>query len=173
MKNIFIFLLGASAGSLGTYFLIKKHYENIANEEINSVIDTFKKKEEKIQNEYEEKNNYKEELNNLGYSVGVDLSKNEKDNYVEEKKVVPYVISEDEFGEMNNEEQTLYYYADDVLADEYDNIIDNPTEVIGDALIQLGDYDDTIYVRNEEKSIDYVILRSDKLYKDIVAEVDD
>lgn len=74
---------------------------------------------------------------------------------------------------MNNEEQTLYYYADDVLADEYDNIIDNPTEVIGDALIQLGDYDDTIYVRNEEKSIDYVILRSDKLYKDIVAEVDD
>ena len=173
MKNIFIFLLGASAGSLGTYLLIKKHYENIANEEINSVIDTFKKKEEKIQNEYEEKNNYKEELNNLGYSVGVDLSKNKKDNYVEEKKVVPYVISEDEFGDMNNEEQTLYYYADDVLADEYDNIIDNPTEVIGDALIQLGDYDDTIYVRNEEKSIDYVILRSDKLYKDIVAEVDD
>lgn len=86
---------------------------------------------------------------------------------VNEKKDVdqatpsPYVISPNEFGEI--EEYTrisLTYFADDVLADEYGEIVDDVEEIIGDGLNHFGEYEeDSVFVRSDVKRCDYEILK--------------
>lgn len=83
----------------------------------------------------------------------------------------PYVISPEEFNESNYETQTLFYYADRVLADDDENIIENIHELIGDeALTQFGVYEqDCVYVRNERFGIDYEILLDERQFYKTVA----
>lgn len=52
LKSVLIFVLGAAAGSLATWKLIEKKYKDIAQEEIDSVKDTFSKMKK---NEYPDK----------------------------------------------------------------------------------------------------------------------
>ena len=52
LKGVLIFVLGAAAGSLTTWKLIEKKYKDIAQEEIDSVKDTFSKMKK---NEYPDK----------------------------------------------------------------------------------------------------------------------
>ena len=85
--------------------------------------------------------------------------------------MAPYTISEEEFGEFGNEEMTLILYADGVLADEQDELIDDPESLLGNCLEEFGEYDDALYVRNESKEIDFVVIRSDKTFDDVNPEV--
>lgn len=83
----------------------------------------------------------------------------------------PYVITEDEFGEFGNEEQTLVFYSDSVLADEDDDIITDPESVIGDALNEFNDpMIERVFVRDEAREIDYIILRSEKTFSEVCGE---
>lgn len=83
----------------------------------------------------------------------------------------PYVITEDEFGEFGNEEQTLIFYSDSVLADEDDDIITDPESVIGDALNEFNDpMIERVFVRDESREIDYIILRSEKTFSEVCGE---
>lgn len=200
MNKIISFLLGAGCGSAVTYFLVRKVIEKKADEEIESVVITFKNRMDKIEEilndeqkeklgiyspsklnkKTEIKDNYQEKVENLGYSVGVDLSedKSKQVNYTvkhEDIRPAPYVITEEEFGEIGNEEVTLFYYADHIMTDEDENIINDIESLIGDCLTQFGDFDESMYVRNETRETDYVILRSEKNFNDISLnnEVDD
>lgn len=215
MNKVFSFLLGIGCGSAVTYFLVRKTIEQKTDEEIESVVRTFKNRIDKIadilndeqkeklgiyspskesvnkpveipqkipcdifeaskpvEENTEIKNEYDKKIEELGYSVGVDLSegKDEQVNYTvkhEEVRPAPYVITEEEFGEVGNEEVTLFYYADHILTDEYENVIDDIEDLIGDCLTQFGDFDESMYVRNEIKDVDYVILRSERKFNDI------
>lgn len=91
---------------------------------------------------------------------------------VEEGESIPYVITEDEFGEFGNEEQTLIYYSDFVLADEDDDIITDPESVVGEALKEFNEDPllERVYVRDENKEIDYIILKSEKSYSEVNGE---
>lgn len=114
-------------------------------------------------------------MRNLGYSTGVDLSE-ETDHSAERIAQIgsaPYVITEDEFGEFGNDEETLIFYADGVLATEDDDPIDDVEELVGNCLNKFGEYDERLYVRNQERETDYIILRSEKLWADITPEVDE
>lgn len=83
----------------------------------------------------------------------------------------PYIITEDEFGEFGNEEQTLIFYSDSVLADEDDDVITDPESVIGDALSEFNDpMTERVFVRDEAQEIDYIILRSEKTYSEVCGE---
>ena len=66
---------------------------------------------------------------------------------------VPYVISPDEFDELDGYTPiSLTYFADGVLADEYGVIVDNVEEIVGDGLNHFGEYEeDAVYVRNDAK----------------------
>ena len=84
----------------------------------------------------------------------------------------PYVISPDEFGEMEDEDYdkvSFTYYADGVLADEYDEIVENIDEIIGEeSLTHFGEYeDDSVFVRNDKLKCDYEILLDQRNYSDI------
>lgn len=148
-----------------------------------------------------EKNNsqLEEIIKNGNYSTGVDMSEEETESkHVEaiveivddeddeddsdytvpvevgpDTAATPYVISEEEFGEFGNEEKTLIFYSDSVLADEDDEIID-PESVIGDALKEFDDnMIERVYVRDERSEIDYIILRSEKSYSEVYGEEED
>jgi hypothetical protein len=78
----------------------------------------------------------------------------------------PYVISPDEFDEIDGYMAiSLTYYSDDILADENGVIVDDKEEIVGDALQHFGEYeDDAVFVRNDAKRCDYEILRDEGTY---------
>lgn len=83
----------------------------------------------------------------------------------------PYVIPPEEFGEMEGYIQSsLTYYADKILTDEDDNIIDDVEDIVGaDFAKHFGEYEeDSVFVRNDSKKHDYEILKDFRLYSDVV-----
>lgn len=82
----------------------------------------------------------------------------------------PEVIDADEFGTLEDYDMvTLTYFADGVVADDLDEIIDDYEKLIGTEFIQIfNDFDATsVYVRNDEWQIDYEIIRDDWCFSDI------
>jgi len=144
-----------------TWKLIEKKYKKLADEEIESVVQRFKNRndteeeiiEEKVITEHEE---YKNILKDMSYTPDNDYTV-----YTEPLKevVLPSVISPEEYGDLiGYDTKLLVYYSDFVLADEDDNIITDPENIIGDALEHFGDYDDdSVYVRNYSMKCDYEI----------------
>lgn len=179
MKNLFIFLVGVAAGSVATWKIVEKKYKDIADEEIESVKKVFKERQEKLANIGANKNNYetyKDIIKDLSYEKDENKEESKEENTEEldeseeeisEAKVEdidrtkPYIISPEEYGEIfGYETKSWTYYADDILVDEYDQIVEDPELYIGDALNHFGEYeDDSVFVRDEKSSIDYEILR--------------
>ena len=81
---------------------------------------------------------------------------------------VPYVISPDEFGELEDYTKvSLTYFADGVLADECGEIVDDVEEIINDGLDHFGEYeDDSVFVRSDAKRCDYEILKDLRDFSD-------
>lgn len=181
VTNIIMFAAGAVVASAVTWKIAKTKYERVAEKEINEVKEYYNKKAEKERHEEStprepiEKpslTEYAKKLNELSYSVGVDIS--EEGEPV--MKGRPYVISPDEFGENDYETISLTYYADKVLTDEQDYIVENIDEMIGyDSLTHFGEYEeDSVFVRNDALEIDYEILAVTRNYHDdIVSPVEE
>lgn len=96
----------------------------------------------------------------------------ENDIPSEEKVDKPYIITPDEFGEYDDYEQiSLTYFGEDgILADENDEIVDDPDGVIGmESLIHFGIFeDDTVFVRNDALKCDYEVCWDNRKYVDVV-----
>ena len=167
--NVALFTVGAIIGSAVTWKLIKTKYEQIVQEEIDSVKEVFK---QYLKEEYEE--NSEEELeqpvvaNNPIPEYQTVLYKGEP-----EKVDEPYVITPDEFNEFSDYEVScLTYYADGYLADIADNMIADIDDVVGlDSLDHFGEYEeDTVFVRNDARKTDYEITLDVRNYKDVIAQ---
>lgn len=81
----------------------------------------------------------------------------------------PYVITPDEYQLSDYESETLLWYSDKILTDADGNIIHNINDVIGpEALSTFGRYlDDTVYVRDDSKKIDYEIIWDARKYASV------
>ena len=192
MKNLLCFVAGAAIGSVVTWKLIEKKYKDLADEEIESVIETFKNRKpritkdevketvEKVINKFKEPKETVEDIVTAeGYSIEneEEIDEDDESNYTVDvdpgvEVIVPYVITPEQFGEYNEYgTKTLTYYADNVLTDEIDNPItsDEMTTMIGpDALDHFGEYeDDSVYIRDEMNEMDYEILKSEKMFSEI------
>lgn len=183
MKNALIFLGGAALGSLLTWKIVEKKYKDLADAEIKSVVDAFKKKDhtenedelqEEVVNQYVEIVNEKEEIrkeysntiSNCGYSTQDNKDDN---NATENYGFKPYVIAPEEFGNIDGYNAVSWmYYADGVLLDEMDQMVDDPEYIIGDALKHFGDFgDNLVHVRNENTKCDYEIIKSDMAFDEV------
>lgn len=83
---------------------------------------------------------------------------------------IPYVISPDEFGQDESYETiSLTYYADGVLADDDDEMVEDVENLVGfDSLNHFGEYeDDSVFVRNDRLKCDYEILLDHRKYTDV------
>lgn len=170
IKNVLIFSLGAATGSLVAWRLLKTKYEQFAQNEIDSYKEHVRVKKEntKVEKvEEEAKDEQKEEVvEETENGVPKDLlNRYRSNNYEkEDSKLVkePYVISPDDYGMADGYEcVSLTYYADGVLTDEWDNVIDDPDDIVGDDFAShFGEFeDDSVFIRNERERRDYEILR--------------
>ena len=192
MKNLLCFVAGAAIGSVVTWKLIEKKYKDLADEEIESVIETFKNRKpritkdevketvEKVINKCKEPKETVEDIVTAeGYSIEDEEETDEDDdsNYTVDvdpgvEVIIPYVITPEQFGEYSEYgTKTLTYYADNVLTDEIDNPItsDEMETMIGpDALDHFGECeDDSVYIRDEMNEMDYERLKSEKMFSEI------
>lgn len=189
-------VVGAAAGSTATWYILKTKYEQIAQEEIDSVKEVYSKKmaekNQRLKEEYISKQEEPEEVEEKEEPVPEPIMKqysspaakedytNYAQNQKEEKKEVkkedadkPVVIPPDEFGlELDYEKLSIFYYADEVITDDDDNIIDDIEEIeetIGlESLEHFGEYEDeAVYVRNDKYKCYYEILLEDRPHKEI------
>lgn len=172
LRKLFIFMAGTVVGSAVTWKIAKSKYEQIANEEIQSVKDLYSKRHEEIKEDIDSEDDDEDPDTKEDESIVEDPI---DDNYEE-----PYIISPDEFGLFEDYETiTLTYYEEDgVLADENDELVEDVIETIGkNVLYRLEDYDegslysnsnpDAVYVRNDRLKSDYEILKVSESYEDV------
>lgn len=182
VTNFVIFAMGAAVGSVITWQYVKKKYEQIAQEEIDSVKAVFMKKDPDMEvtvsetphqaepRKVEEKpsiSEYAALLKNEGYTNYSGTGKEEQTAMSDK----PYVISPEEFGEDEEYEKiSLTYYADQVLADENDELVEDVEGAVGfESLTHFGEYeDDSVFVRNDRLKCDYEILLDQRTYSDVV-----
>lgn len=183
--NMFIFAAGAAIGSAVTWFCVKKYYEKIANDEIDSMKEWLARRVEEQDKhgedqtpdeaaepaeEPEEESNddratYEEMVERLSYNNYYHGPTKEVDDMDE-----PYVIKPEIFGEEDDyEEVSLTYYADGVLCDERDNRIEDIAGTVGEDYAEhFGDYeDDSVFVRNDRLKTDFEILKDWRNYSDL------
>lgn len=194
--NFAMFMAGATVGSVATWLYLKKHYEQIAQEEIDSVKavfaerkpDFFEKNDDKKLDEQAENQHkadiaklkpdlveYAAKLQEEGYTNYTEHSKKsvneEKDKPMIEDE--PYVISPDEFGESDNYTQiNLTYYLDGTLADDEDEVMEDIEGTVGeDFADHFGDYeDDSVHIRNDRLRCEYEICKDNRSYDEVVGE---
>ena len=98
-----------------------------------------------------------------------------KDEYQTPMYDDPFVIDPSEFGENPEyDTETLTYFADGVLVDDVDDVIEEPDIVVG--LENLKVFEEfgatTVYVRNDIYKTDYEIIRDDWNYSDLKEPVE-
>ena len=191
MKTVIAFVAGAAIGAGAAYLYLKPKFEAQAQRDIDQVKEFYgraKKQEDapcvdpdeveqtQVQAQViEEKPNlmdYAKKITEEGYT-----NYDQYSSKPEEKRAPigerPYVISPDEFGELEDYTKiSLMYYADGVLCDDMDSPVDNIDEIVGaDFADHFGEYeDDSVFVRNDPRRCDYEILRSLKTYTEVIAE---
>lgn len=171
ISSILIFVAGVAAGSVTACMLVKERYKRyyaaIADEEIESVKAVYskkaedeKKKTDAVLEEVARHDKYEKILNDNGYYY------DKKGETVTVEDDAPYVISPDEFGETTHETIYLTYYADRVLADDVDDIVDDIEGTVGSkSLLKFGEYEEQIvHVRNDIIETDYEITLDTRNY---------
>lgn len=164
MKSVIIFLLGAAAGAVASYAFTKSKFQKLAQDEINSVKEVYAKRA--AAREKPNLSEYAEIVNNERYSEQTDGAPAAR------PAKTPYVISPDEFAEDDEYDKvTLYYYADDVLADDTGDIVDVSAVGGEESLNEFGAFeDDAVFVRDDERKVDYEILEDEREYKEVASK---
>lgn len=195
--NVLLFTAGAAVGSLVTWKIVKDKYERIAQEEIDSVKETWARRNKvdseddtasenaDVDEEDYDLRHESPEFNSADYheyfkladkygKSGDTTENNGEGEGNDEVPYVngPYVITPNEFGDGNYEHDIhgLTYYADGILANDWDETFDVDDTIGMDALAHFGDYEeDVVHVRNERLNADYEVVRDPRKYVDVVA----
>lgn len=172
------FVAGVTTGVFATKEYFKKKYADLAQEEIDSVIEAFSEtkleKDEESGGSVEEPTKeevaeYVKKTREYGYNT---MNDEEAEESVKMNRA-PYVISPVQFGENPEYEQiSLTFYADQVLTDDEGNVMtsDEIEAAVGlDALTHFGEHEeDAVHVRNDSRRCEYEILFDYRNYEDTV-----
>lgn len=198
-SSLLAFMLGMAVGSAITWQMIKDRYERRIEEDRKSLEAMYSAKKmtgavkpEAAETKPEEKpapdpkelaerakdkpdiGEYAKRLQGEGYTnyAGGGQVMEVKEPPKADAVDIPYVISPDDFGELDGYERiSLTYYADGVLADEDNEPVDDIEEIVGDGLEHFGEYEeDSVFVRNDAKKCDYEILRDLRTFAEVVAK---
>lgn len=189
--NIFAFAAGAAIGSIVAWKVLDAKYEKRVQEEIKSVKEAFSKKtvtsveetvEEDVEEEQEDTINKYEKPDIFEYASKIEEQgyTNYSTNKTEKPPVEPvatdynkpFIIPPEEFGEYEDYlVESLTYFSDGILAYDSGEIIEDIDDFVGlDSLKELDEYNDAVYVRNDNAFTDYEILLSERKYSDLYEE---
>lgn len=191
IKIITAFIVGGALGAIVTNKLVKTKYNQIAQEEIDSVKEVFAAKQKILENNVnnivdakqqvaraKEKPPLDECVKIINKEKYTDYSRtsikpklDDRDNRDDPDTVIlPYVISPNEFAEQAGYDTTsLNLFADGVVADDDDRVVEDYKTMIGsDALDHFGEYeDDTVFVRNDMLKMDFEVCKDQRNYSDV------
>lgn len=183
MKGLLIFAAGLAVGAVAGAVMVKNKVLADAKAEIEEVRDYYRSQRgEVIREEVEEvKEMVEETIDRVQDMIKENNSEKEYvnynklvNNYNPSKNVVeyddPFIIDPSEFGEnVDYDTMTLTYFADGVLVDDVDDIVEEPDIVVG--LENLKVFEEfgasSVYVRNDIYKTDYEIIRDDWNYSDL------
>ena len=187
LSSVIIFCGGVFIGGFLTWDFFKTKYEKIADEEIASVKETFEHREPRPDKNYKVEESLKGNDEYINVSPGVAeriiqiIDSNGYRNYsntaIETDKKggtadmelkQPYVITPEQYEDnVDYTKVSLTWYNDEVLEDDWGNVLD-PDDVIGrDALKTFGQYEkDSVFVRDDVEQIDYDVLLDTRSYKE-------
>lgn len=190
MKGLLFFAAGLAVGAVAGAVIVKNKVLADAKAEIEEVREYYRKSrgvikavEEKEEVKEVEKKEYelkdiqvkdepKTGLTNYSQITKMYMS---KDEFQAPMYDDPFVIDPSEFGENPEyDTETLTYFADGVLVDDVDDVIEEPDIVVG--LENLKIFEEfgatTVYVRNDIYKTDYEIIRDDWNYSDLKEPVE-
>ena len=190
MKGLLIFAAGLAVGAVAGAVLVKNKVLADAKAEVEEVrayyresrgvVEEVEEKEEVKEVEKKEyelkdiqvKDEPKTGLTNYNQITKMYMSKDEFQTPMYDD---PFVIDPSEFGENPEyDTETLTYFADGVLVDDVDDVIEEPDIVVG--LENLKIFEEfgatTVYVRNDIYKTDYEIIRDDWNYSDLKEPVE-
>ena len=181
--NILWFIGGAATGSLIVWQLLKKKYQKIADAEIESVKKAYENKKPVTVVEQNEIAKFEkpvdipipkhtEKERELAHSSMNKPDILEYKNRVTEyttPPMVPYRITEEQYGDCDYECISITYYADDVVADDGDYVIDDVDGILGEENIAdlAAKREDLVWIRNDVRRVDYEVAYSEQLYSDV------
>lgn len=186
LMSILAFAAGGVVGFVAADRMMKQKYEQIVQDEVESIKAAFRKEPSASEKESgpaaaeasesepkaeddkpteQEREQYRKAVAELGYT------KEEKPPVT----IKPRVITPDEFGCLDAYEQiSLTYYADGTVADDDDRAMSKETieETIGrESLRHFGEYEeDSVFVRNDRLKVDYEILLDARTYGEVLQE---
>lgn len=188
MKGLLIFAAGLAVGAVAGAVIVKNKVLADAKAEIEEVRDYYRSQRGEVKREEVEevKEMVEETIDRVQDMIKENNSKKEYvnynklvNNYNPSKNVVeyddPFVIDPSEFGENDDyDTMTLTYFADGVLVDDVDDVIEEPDIVVG--LENLKVFEEfgatSVYVRNDIYKTDYEIIRDDWNYSDLKEPVE-
>lgn len=176
LSSVIIFCGGIFIGGFLTWDLFKTKYEKIADEEIASVKETFEHRESrpdknyKVEEELKGNDAYANIIDSNSYRnySNTTIETNKKGGTADMELNHPYVITPEQYEDnVDYTKVSLTWYSDEVLEDDWGNVLD-PDDVIGrDALATFGQYeDDSVFVRDDDEQIDYEVLRDTRSYEE-------
>lgn len=186
LTNLIMFAAGAVIGSVATWKLVKTKYEMKADQEIESMKEYYNNKELKVEKDSITKVADSIEKCRKSADKAVEAYKNYAQKYMsqqlikpetrleeedeEEEMTKPYIITPEEFADSEYSVESLTYYTDGVIENDYgETWSDDEIEFLigSDFAEHFGEYEqDSVYVRNEYKEIDYEILRDTRSYSE-------
>ena len=190
MKGLLIFAAGLAVGAVAGAVIVKNKVLADAKAEIEEVREYYREsrgqKDEHVEEVKEvEKKEYelkdiqikdepKTEKEHTNYSQITKMYMS-NDKYNQSMYDDPFVIDPSEFGENPEyDTETLTYFADGVLVDDVDDVIEEPDIVVG--LENLKVFEEfgatSVYVRNDIYKTDYEIIRDDWNYSDLKEPVE-
>lgn len=192
VRGSLFFISGAAIASFITYKVVEKKFKKIADEEIESVKSTYRRKLKKLETKKNEtplapiypidekslkdetdkpwpkQNPYSSLVNDLGYGKNKEGDDMPIDTNIE-------VIPPEDFGEYGYKCESLTYYADKILTFDDNRVITDTAKYVGhNALNTFGEYeDDSVFVRNHTMKTDFEILLDSRSYANAVVRYDD
>ena len=173
-----IFFSGVFIGGLAACDFFRTKYKKIADEEIASVKETFEHREPRPDKNYKveealkgndayiniiDSNSYRNYSN-----TAIETETEKKGGTADMELKQPYVITPEQYEDnVDYTKVSLTWYNDEVLEDDWGNVLD-PDDVIGsDALKTFGQYEkDSVFVRDDDEQIDYEVLLDTRSYKE-------
>ena len=192
MKGLLIFAAGLAVGAVAGAVIVKNKVLADAKAEVEEVREYYRSARGKVNREDNEEVEEVKEVEKKEYELKdiqvKDEPKTGLTNYSQITKMYmskdefqapmyddPFVIDPSEFGENPEyDTETLTYFADGVLVDDVDDVIEEPDIVVG--LENLKVFEEfgatTVYVRNDIYKTDYEIIRDDWNYSDLKEPVE-